>query len=173
MARRVVAEIGAGIGDEEAGAQAKPRKAALTARAKCLCGAVEIEMTLDPVWAWHDHSPASRMAHGAAYATYVGSWRSKLKIVKGEEKIAAYENAGGDVRSFCATCGTPVMYVRKRSSKMVNVPRSLFTGRVGREPRYHVGIDEMRDWAYTGAKLGPLKGYPGVVVERPKRKTGQ
>lgn len=166
-------------GDEAAGRGAQIRRQkrgqtrGRTALAKCLCGLVEIEITLDPVWAWHDHSPASRTAHGAAYATYVGSWRSKLRVASGEEAISTFEDRGGDVRSFCSACGTPVMYVRKRSPKMVNVPRALFAGRVGREPRYHVAIDELRDWAYTGAKLGPLKGYPGVVWERPRKRTGE
>ena len=29
-------------------------------------------------------------------------------------------------------------------------------------------LTAMRDWAYQGQKLVPLKGYPGVVWERPK-----
>ena len=49
-----------------------------------------------------------------------------------------------------------------------NIPRALFTGRTGREPRYHVAIEELQDWTYTGERLVPLKGYPGVVWERPK-----
>ena len=51
---------------------------------------------------------------------------------------------------------------------MVNIPRALFTSRTGREPRYHLAIEEMQDWTYTGRRLVPLKGYPGVVWERPK-----
>jgi len=39
---------------------------------RCLCGAVELEIDFPAFWAWHDHSAASRRAHGAAYATYVG-----------------------------------------------------------------------------------------------------
>jgi hypothetical protein len=42
--------------------------------------------------------------------------------------------------------------------------------RTGREPRYHVGIDELREWTYAGEQLAPLKGFPGIVWERPKRK---
>ena len=53
---------------------------------------------------------------------------------------------------------------------MINVPRSLFATRTGREPLYHIGIEEMQEWTYTGAPLVPLKGFPGVVWERPKRK---
>ena len=51
---------------------------------------------------------------------------------------------------------------------MVNIPRALFTGRTGREPRYHVAIEELQDWAYTGNRLVPLKGHPGIVWKRPK-----
>ncbi len=54
---------------------------------------------------------------------------------------------------------------------MVNIPRALFTGRTGREPRYHVAIAELQDWAYTGERLVPLKGYPGIVWERPNRES--
>ena len=53
---------------------------------------------------------------------------------------------------------------------MINIPRALFAGRTGREPRYHVGIDAVPDWAYDGGKLVPLKGYPGVVWQRPTRR---
>src|SRR5215831_17904956 len=42
---------------------------------RCLCGAVELEIDFPAFWAWHDHSAASRRAHGAAYATYIGCWR--------------------------------------------------------------------------------------------------
>jgi hypothetical protein len=79
----------------------------------------------------------------------------------------------GNVRSFCKRCGTPLMYERKRSPKWVNLPRALFTGRTGREPRYHLAIEEMQDWIYTGAKLAPLKGYPGVMWERPKKRRAE
>jgi hypothetical protein len=31
---------------------------------------VELEIDLPAFWAWHDHSAASRRAHGAAYAIF-------------------------------------------------------------------------------------------------------
>jgi hypothetical protein len=34
--------------------------------------------------------------------------------------------------------------------------------------RYHVAIEELQDWAYTGNRVVPLKGYPDIVWERPK-----
>ena len=136
---------------------------------RCLCGAVEIEIDFPAFWAWHDHSATSRRAHGAAYATYIGCWRKHARVTKGRRSITRFEDATTDsTRSFCSRCGTPLLYERKRSPHMVNIPRALFTGRTGRGPRYHVAIEELQDWVYTGNRLVPLKGHPGIVWERPK-----
>ena len=137
----------------------------------CVCGAVEVEIGVPARWAWHDHAAASRHAHGAAYVTYVGSWRSRFRFVAGEEHVTRYEDeAAGTVRSFCGRCGTPLAYERARSPQMVNVPRALFATRTGREPRYHMNLAEQADWTYLGEPLAPLNGYPGVMWERPRRK---
>ena len=136
---------------------------------RCLCGAVEVEIDFPAFWARHDHSAASRLAHGAAYATYVGCWRKHARVTKGQRCIARFEDATTDsTRSFCSRCGSPLLYERKRWRHMINIPRALFTSRTGREPRYHLAIEELQDWAYTGKPLVPLKGYPGVVWQRPK-----
>jgi hypothetical protein len=153
---------------------AKPRvgkASAVQAAGSCVCGAVTFEIDVPAVWAWHDHSAASRHAHGAAYVTYVGSWRSRFRLLEGEASISRFEDVeAGTTRSFCARCGTPLFYERRRAPKMINIPRPLFADRTGREPRYHLAIGQTPDWAYLGEPLAPLKGYPGVMWERPRRK---
>jgi len=137
----------------------------------CVCEDVRIEIDFPAFWAWHDHSVASRRAHGAAYATYVGSWRRRFRVTQGMTKITRYEDpAAGAVRSFCARCGTPLYYERTRSPHMVNIPRALFKTRTGREARYHIAIEETPEWVYLGEPLVPLKGFPGVMWERSERK---
>ncbi|MDB5417875.1 MAG: aldehyde-activating protein [Phenylobacterium sp.] len=150
----------------------KPEKrSAVQAQAACVCGAVRLEIDVPGVWAWHDHGEPSRKAQGCAYATYVGSWKSRLRILDGEAHLTRFEDAERrTTRSFCARCGTPVLYERARSPKIVNIPRALFTSRTGREPRYHMNLAEKPDWTWSGEPLVPLKGYPGVLWERPKRK---
>ena len=138
-------------------------------RGRCLCGAVEIEIKYPAFWAWHDHSEASRRVHGAAYATYVGCWRKNVVITKGKRSLTRFEDEkANSARTFCSRCGTPIIYERRRTARMIDIPRALFDTRTGREPRYHRHFDQLRDWAYRGQKLVPLKGYPGVVWERPK-----
>jgi hypothetical protein len=128
------------------------------AKGRCQCGKVRIEIGVPARWAWHDHSSKSRHAHGAAYATYVGSWRIRFK------------DEAGDVRGFCGNCGTPVSYERKRSPQMVNLPRALFDSGTGREPLYHIALEDSPEWAYRGETLKPLKGFPGVLWTGQKRR---
>ena len=100
-----------------------------------------------------------------------GRWRSRFRVTKGKTLITRHEEKpGGNARSFCARCGTPLFYERARAPTMVNLPRALFTDRTGREPRYHMFIHEQADWTYLGEPLAPLKNYPGVMFERPRRK---
>lgn len=142
------------------------------AKAHCLCGAVTLEIDVPARWAFHDHGAAARVAHGAAYATYVGSWRKRFRLLGGEDDISHFKNeTAGITRHFCATCGTPLYYETTRSPHMVNIPRALFTSRTGREPRYHLRFNELQDWTYMGETLSPLKGFPGVLFKRPKKKT--
>ncbi len=142
-----------------------------TVSGRCLCGAVTFEIDYPAFWAWHDHTRASRLAHGAVYATYVGVWRKRFRVTAGEGEITSYEDkATGGARSFCARCGTPLIYERARSRHMINIPRALFEARTGRQPIYHIGIEERPEWAYREEPLVPLKGFPGVVWERSKKK---
>jgi hypothetical protein len=91
-------------------------------------------------------------------------------VTRGQKHIARFQDkTSGAVRSFCQCCGTPLLYERAHALEMVNIPRALFRGRTGREPRYHVGIQERQDWAYAGERLVPLKGFPGVVWARPRK----
>src|SRR5476651_2291064 len=101
---------------------AKDSKPVGISTGQCLCGKVCFEIDIPARWAWHDHSASSRRAHGAAYATYVGSWRKRFRVTKGQSVIVRYDDTSANtVRSFCGHCGTPLFYERARSSHMINI----------------------------------------------------
>lgn len=147
------------------------KASAVQAEGRCVCGDVRFEIDVPAVWAWHDHSGASRRAQGCAYATYVGSWKSRFRMLAGEASLTRFEDPdAGTARSFCSRCGAPVLYERARSPRYVNIPRALFETRTGREPRYHLHLEDQAEWIYLGEPVSPLKGYPGVMRVRPRRK---
>jgi hypothetical protein len=158
-------------GAQAATAEEKKVAPGKPAAGRCLCGKVRFEIDFPAFWAWHDHTAATRRAHGAAYATYVGTWKKRFRMTQGAELVTRFQDkATGSARSFCARCGTPLFYERARSRHMINIPRALFESRTGRQPLYHIGIEELQEWTYTGEPLVPLKGFPGVVWTRPKKK---
>ena len=88
---------------------AGPKLSSRRVSGRCLCGAVELEIDFPAFWSWHDHSDASRRAHGAAYATYIGCWRKHARVTKGRRSIARFEDAKTEsTRSFCSRCGMPL-----------------------------------------------------------------
>jgi hypothetical protein len=94
-----------------------------------------------------------------------------VRVLKGEAKLARFEDVEtGTSRRFCKRCGTPIFYERPRALRWINMPRALFSGRTGREPRYHIGLTEAAEWEYRGEPLEPLKGFPGVMRARTRRK---
>jgi hypothetical protein len=152
--------------DNKSAKRAKPRG---KATAQCVCGAVHVEFDLPAFWAWHDHSRMTQRAQGCATATYIGVWKSRFRITKGTKSITRFEDPKSrHVRSFCSRCGTPLIF--ERGKTMIDLPRALFDGRTGREPLYHRALDEAPEWEYRGEPLKPLKGYPGVLVQKSKRK---
>lgn len=147
------------------------RRSNVQAQGACACGGVRFEIDVPAVWAWHDHSAVTRAATAGPYATWVGSWKSRFRMLEGEDLVRRWEiEEPKAVRSFCSRCGTPLFYERGHSPKMLNIPRGLFESRTGREPRYHVRLSEQPDWIWLNEPLGPLKGYPGVMIERPRKK---
>ena len=82
----------------------RSKASAVQASGQCICGAVKFEIDVPARWAWHDHSEASRRAHGSAYVTYVGSYKSRFRILKGSENITRFEDKR--IASFTARCGS-------------------------------------------------------------------
>ncbi len=150
---------------------AQTAKPAGRASARCLCGTVRLEIDVPARWAFHDHLSRAAARMGRPTRPMSAAGASDSGCVEGESAITRYEDkASGTLRSFCARCGTPLFYERARSPHMVNIPRALFSGRTGRQPLYHLAIEELQEWAYAGEPLVPLKGFPGVVWQRSKKK---
>ena len=71
-------------------------------------------------------------------------------------------------RSFCSRCGTPLLYERKRSPHMVNIPRALFAGRTGRELAITWPSKSFRIGPTQASGLSPSRAIPVSSGNRPK-----
>jgi hypothetical protein len=134
----------------------------------CLRGTVAIETDMPVFWAWYDHSQASRRAHGAAYATYVGGWKSKVRGVGRQDVLARFDDLKRrQVRSFCSLCGTPMMFTRGGLPERVNIPRALLGARTGRK-----GKVSCRDRAASGRGVSGRAGRSAEGLSRCQHREG-
>jgi len=91
---------------------------------RCLCGAVELEIDFPAFWAWHDPLRGEPSRARRCVCDLYRLLAEARRVVKGQRSIARFDDAKTDsTRSFCSRCGTPLLYERKRSPHMVNIPR--------------------------------------------------
>jgi len=149
-----------------AGRRAKTSPVAV---ARCACGTVKMEIDYPAFWAWHDHSESGRRTHGCAYATYIGTWRKRFRVVKGAKHVRRYEDRqAGATRTFCGTCGTPLTLERARAQmgeysarafRNAHRPRAALSSRAGRSPG--MGIPWREAFAAQGLSRRDV-GAPGA-----------
>src|SRR5438045_7394265 len=61
-------------------------------------------------------------------------------------------------------------YLASTTRLLPSFPTRRSSDPTGRQPLYHIRFDERPEWAYAQEPLVPLKGYPGVLWNRSKKK---
>jgi len=80
-----------------------------TYKGRCFCGAVELEVTGDPVAAGYCHCGSCR-SWAAAPVNAFSLWKpEQVKVTKGAENIATYHKTEQSYRKFCKICGGHLM----------------------------------------------------------------
>jgi hypothetical protein len=74
----------------------------------CLCGAIRYRVTGAPRSSSVCFCRSCRLASGAASVAWIVVGIDQFTLISG--KLAAFRSSPPVVRSFCATCGTPLAY---------------------------------------------------------------
>src|SRR5262245_3170297 len=138
-------------------------------RARCLCGAVALELDGPLDTMVHCHCSMCRKAHGAAFATGVGIAAKDVRWRGGTETVGSRESAPGCVRAFCARCGSVVP--DPRAGERVFVPAGLLDDDPGIRPEAHIFVGSKAPWHEIADELPRFDayppGYPPVAFARP------
>ena len=120
-----------------------------SARARCHCGGVEIEVTFPSRFCCHCYCWSCRTSHAAGVVTWIGFKRAQVRYAKGGELLADYESSPGTHRRFCSRCGTRIAFesVRGNWKDEVHLPLALFVTPVDREPSLNSFPGERPAWA--------------------------
>lgn len=119
----------------------------------CLCGAVAFRVTPPTLFCAHCHCGFCRLAHGAAFVTWVGVREDGFSFEQGEELMRWYQSSAQSRRGFCSRCGATMLYVSTLSPGEVHVARAYVVGEIDREPRAHVFFDHRVPWVTVNDEL--------------------
>jgi hypothetical protein len=148
------------MGSDEDPARARGRRL----RGACLCGAVQLSVADEFVYAAMCHCSICRRATGSAFKAFAGIERGKLSITRGEDALMAFgEENGNDTR--CKVCGSFLFSV-VRDGEFVHVAMGCLIDDPTIRPTEHIFVGSKAPWfsitdglpqyqEHVGASAGP------------------
>jgi hypothetical protein len=124
-------------------------------RIQCLCGAIQMELTGEPLAQLYCHCDDCQAVHGAAYLPAAMYRTASTRIVAGEPLLWKLRET---VRATCKECGTRVYAeppgLGVRSITALLLPKGLF------KPTFHIQCQHALLPVRDG--LPHFKGFPAM-----------
>ena len=117
-----------------------------TVAGACLCGAIQIEMTLPSLWCEHCHCSQCRRFHGAGVVTFAGFDEAGFRVVRGEHQLRWYHSSAAARRGFCGECGSSFLFQSERWPGEMHVTLANIIDPIDREPQGHVHYASHVGW---------------------------
>ena len=117
---------------------------------RCLCGAIEFEITgpLAPIEICY--CTQCQRAQGTALASNIPVDATAFRFLKGESSLRSFESSPGKERSFCERCGSPIFSRRESIPGKLRVRAGLLSGPIESEVLAHFHVATKPDWWLIG-----------------------
>ena len=116
----------------------------------CLCGALRYEAAGTPYNVSHCHCIDCRRASGAPFVTWASFRRAEFRFIKGRPRDVSW---AGRIRSFCATCGTPLTFMTGSDADGIDVTVSSFDRTEAVTPIDHTWVEDRLPWIHLADGL--------------------
>ena len=130
----------------------------------CLCGAVRFQVEPPTLFCVHCHCSMCRRNHGAAFVTWFGVPRERLRIEAGADALRQHRSSAHGRRSFCGECGSSLFCESSERPGHVDVVLASLTGPLDRSPAAHVYFDSRAAWTDVRDDLPRLGGASGMTA---------
>jgi hypothetical protein len=120
----------------------KPSGRSLAGR--CLCGAVHYAVADEFVYAANCHCSNCRRTTGAAFKSFAGIGRNRLRITKGEDNLMIVGEANAN-DTHCSLCGS-LLYSVVRDGAFVHVAMGSLVDDPIIRPRAHIFVGSKAPW---------------------------
>jgi len=124
---------------------------------RCLCGAVEYQVTDEFEYSAYCHCSNCRRTTGSAFKPLAGIRRAKFKLVRGDTDLLVYgEENGND--THCKCCGSLVFSI-VRDGAYVHVPMGTLVDEPSIRPTKHIFVGSKAPWFEITDDLPQFEGH--------------
>lgn len=114
-------------------------------RAKCLCGAIQLTVTDEFLYAGYCHCPDCRAAGGSASSGFAGIQKEKLQLVCGEDNISRFYKGQDNVMYFCRHCSSWLFSI-VRNGEFAHVRLGVLIDDPSIRPSFHIFVGSKAPW---------------------------
>ena len=115
----------------------------------CLCRGVAYEADADVERIAHCHCRTCRKTHGTAFSSVTAVPRDRLRWIRGEALLGAFESSPGKLRRFCTRCGSHIMAERV-AQPVVLLRLGCLDTAIGDRPQVHIWRSDAASWYDPG-----------------------
>jgi hypothetical protein len=129
----------------------------MEAPGRCLCGEVRY-LAGRPKVAAHCHCAYCRLAHGAAFVTWVVLADAEFRLVAGESVLRWRRSSEPSERAFCSGCGSPLFFRSRLCPGEIHVTRASLPAEYAAPVTYTCFVEHEVPWGKTGAAVQRVRG---------------
>jgi hypothetical protein len=129
---------------------------------RCLCGAVQFEVTEAPLGAGYCHCTRCQRRTGTAASAQARVASGSVIVTAGSELVRAYEPGDGFAKEFCSACGSALWSRDPQTREISAVRLGAFDGDPGVRPSYRQFVAYAAAWEPI-----PDDGLPRHPERRP------
>ncbi|MGH7789489.1 MAG: GFA family protein [Candidatus Binatia bacterium] len=125
-----------------------------------MCGAVRFEVDGPFEEMHHCHCSRCRKTHGAAFSTFAQTSVAKFRLLAGADQLRDYRSSKDVRRSFCATCGSSLLFRLDSLPDAVWVAVASLDDDPDLRPQAHIFVGSKANWHEITDTLPQHDAYP-------------
>jgi hypothetical protein len=110
----------------------------------CLCSAIRLRISGEPVFSSVCHCATCRRASAAPTVAWLTFDRGQVEILSGRPR--AYRSSQGVVRQFCGTCGSQLSYESVESPATIDITTASLDNPNLFPPTLEVWLEHRMSW---------------------------
>lgn len=112
----------------------------------CLCGTIKFQIKGAISDIVKCHCSLCRKAQGSAFATNGNVNTNEFSFISGEDNLSHYKASENQTKSFCKTCGSPIMSKNSLYPDKLRIRLGTIETNINERPTAHIFVASKANW---------------------------